>query len=181
MQRIKLFQEIPYLESERLVLKRLEDEDASALEELTKDEEVYRYLPTYLFEQQFDDAHEAIANMYGDLFSNKESIILGVYLKDGMPLCGLGELYGFRDDMHKISLGYRLLRRYWGQGIASEAVATMLEYLFTRTDIELVTASTMLDNSASAHVLYKNSFTHTIAAEEDWGFPEPTIADKWFV
>jgi len=40
--------------------------------------------------------------------------------------------------------------------------------------------STMLENKASAHVLIKNGFTlvkHSV--DEDWGYPEPTPADKW--
>ena len=180
MQRKKLFSEVPHLETARLVLKRLEDEDAPSLDELCHSEAVYRYLPTYLFEQQFDDAHEAIDQMYKGLFERKESIIMGIFLKEGMRFCGLAEFYGFRDDAHKISMGYRLLERFWGQGIASEAVALMIAYLYDETDIELITASTMVENRASATVLEKNDFIYTTTADEDWGYEHPTLADKWF-
>ena len=109
---IKLFDEIPRLEGETLVLGRIRPEDLDALRELTEDDAVYR--------------------------------------------C-------------------------WGQGIATEAVALMAEYLFSRTDIEIITASTMVDNIASARVLEKNGFTKTASAvSEDWGYCEPTAADKWF-
>lgn len=175
-----LFSTIPRLEGERIVIKRLEDADAQALWEFSHSDEVYRYLPTFLFEQQFQNMHECIAQMYGPLFANKESIILGIYLRDGMQFCGLFEFYGFRDDMHKISIGYRLLKRYWGQGIATEAVRLAVHYLYAKTEIELITASTMVENRASAQVLYKNGFVWTTQADEDWGFEQPTLADKWF-
>ena len=57
----------------------------------------------------------------------------------------------------------------------------MVGYLYGETDIELITASTMVGNAASARVLEKNGFIRTArSVEEDWGFLEPTLADKWF-
>jgi hypothetical protein len=50
-----LFTEIPHLEGDRIYLDRITDKDASGLEELRNDEDVYRLLPTFLFEKQFDD------------------------------------------------------------------------------------------------------------------------------
>lgn len=44
----KLFDDIPRIEGERVVLRRLTDTDVPALEELVRSERVYRYLPTYL-------------------------------------------------------------------------------------------------------------------------------------
>jgi ribosomal-protein-alanine N-acetyltransferase len=74
-----------------------------------------------------------------------------------------------------------LRERYWGRGIATRAVKLLVEYLYTQTDIEIITASTMVENLASERVLEKNDFLVTAkAVPEDWGYPEPTIADKWF-
>jgi len=39
----------------------------------------------------------------------------------------------------------------------------------------------MVGNDASAHVLEKVGFIRTArGVEEDWGFDEPAIVDKWF-
>ena len=172
----KLFSEIPYIRGERLVIKRVMPCDAPALRELTDDPAVYRYLPTFLFEKKYEDASEVIDRLYDECF--KESIILGIYM-DG-ELCGLAEMYGFRDEIHKISVGYRLIKRFWGRGIASEALGLMVDYLYGETDIEIITASTMTENKASANVLMKNGFSLVVhAAYEDWGCDEPTVTDKW--
>lgn len=177
----KLFDEIPTLENDRLRLTRLLDSDVAALRELTDNPAVYRFLPTFLFEKQYDDACEMIRRLYGECFATRESLILGIRLRDGDRLCGLAEYYGYKDALHKTCVGYRLMERFWGLGIASEAVALMLDYLFHQTDIEIVTASTMIENRASARVLEKNGFICTArAVPEDWGYDEPTIADKWF-
>ena len=77
-------------------------------------------------------------------------------------------------------MGYRLLERCWGRGIDGEALGMMVDYLYDETDIEIITASTMAENRASARVLEKNGFALVVrGAEEDWGYPQPTIADKW--
>ena len=40
----------------------------------------------------------------------------------------------------------------------------------------------MIENRASARILEKNGFTLVVhAAEEDWGFGTPTLADKWIL
>ena len=193
---MKLFDEIPYLGNERIELKRLVPSDAVKLKELTDNENVYRYLPTFLFEKQFEDPKEAIEKMYEGLFRNRESLILGIFLREGRgeseavtdihseergTFCGLAEYYGFKDELHKTCLGYRLSESFWGRGIASGAVKLMIDYLYFRTDTEIITASTMVENKASERVLTKNGFIMTSrAVEEDWGYEKPTITDKWF-
>ena len=174
--RKKLFSEIPYLRGSRLTLHALSPKDADALQELTDSLAVYRYLPTFLFEKKHPDVRTVIDRLYDECW--KESIILGIFL--GGEFCGLTELYGFRDPIHKISVGYRLLDRYCGRGIASEALGMMIDYLYQETDIEIITASTMVENQGSARVLRKNGFQLVVhAVGEDWGYDAPTIADKW--
>ena len=94
--------------------------------------------------------------------------------------CGLAEMYGYREAIHKISVGYRLAEWCWGRGIASAALGMMVDYLLHETDIEIITASTMIENQASAKVLRRNGFQLVVhAAEEDWGYDSPTLTDKW--
>ena len=56
----------------------------------------------------------------------------------------------------------------------------LVDYLYQETDIEIITASTMIENQASANVLKKNGFSLVAhAVGEDWGYDEPTLSDKW--
>lgn len=177
----KLFEELPYLEDDVIVIRKITDEDAQALRELIENDNVYRYLPTFLFERQFEDVHQMIGELYKDLYDNKKSLILGICVKEDDRLCGLAEFYGFKDSIHKTCIGYRLRERYWNRGIATRAVKLLVEYLYNWTDIEIITASTMIENLASERVLEKNGFMGTAkGVPEDWGYGEPTIADKWF-
>lgn len=178
--KIKPFSEIPHLHGERLELRRITDADAAPLERLAHSANVYRLLPTFLYEQKYPDIHRVIDGLYGECL--RESLILGVFLREGGGFCGLAEMYGFRDEIHKISIGYRFLEEYWGKGIATQTVRLMTGYLLGGTDIEIITASTMLENRASARVLTKNGFTLVNSnVGEDWGYGAPTMADKWIL
>lgn len=172
----KLFSEIPHLKGDRIKLRRLTPDDASGLQELVNSFTVYRYLPTFLFEKKYPDAGTVIRHLYDECF--RESIILGVFENGGF--CGLAEMYGYREPIHKVSVGYRLLERCWGRGVATESLKMMIDYLYNDTDIEIITASTMVENQASANVLRKNDFQMVAhAVYEDWGFADPVLTDKW--
>lgn len=172
----QLFSEIPALQGERVLLKRITQQDADSLQRLVDDEEVYRYLPTFLYEKKYPEIRYVIDHLYDECL--EESLILGIFMQD--EFCGLVEMYGYRESVHSISFGCRLLRECRGRGAASEALELIAAYLFTKTDVEIITASTLVENTASASVLRKNGFERkSHAVEEDWGYEKPAIADKW--
>ena len=171
----ELFGVPPVLSGKNISLKPLTIPDTENIRKLTVQEEVYRYLPTFLFEKKYGPA-DVVLRIYEEGLD--DSLILGVFA--GESFCGLAEIYGYRAPIHKASVGYRLLREEWGKGIATETLSIMVDELLEHRGIEIITASTMIENQASAHVLLKNGFTlvnHSVY--EDWGFGEPTLADKW--
>ncbi|MBQ7595459.1 MAG: GNAT family N-acetyltransferase [Clostridia bacterium] len=172
----KLFYEIPNIEGKRIVLRRLMPSDSDSLNKLKQSDEVYRWLPTFLCEKKYDDDEYVIEHLYDECL--EESLILGIFLDD--KFCGLAEIYGYRAPFLKVSVGYRLLPEFWGQGIATETLGLMISFLFYKTNIKVITASTMVENTASANVLKKNGFKR-IAHDvfENWGYPSLTKTDKW--
>ncbi|MBQ9827093.1 MAG: GNAT family N-acetyltransferase [Lachnospiraceae bacterium] len=172
----KLYAEIPYLKGDRIVIKRIGQEDAGALAEMVSDPLVYRYVPAFLFEKKYDDINYMISRLYDECL--EDSLILGIYDKEGF--CGLAELYGYREDLHKISLGCRLIQRAWHKGIAAEATDLLIDHVFNEKNLEIITASSMTVNKPAGRVLERCGFSLVISgAEEDWGFKQPTVTDKW--
>ena len=171
-----LFPEPPVLTGGRISLRPLTLSDSESLRRFTGQDAIYRYLPTFLFEKKYGDAEDVIRKLYDECLD--DSLILGVF--DGCEFLGLAEVYGFKASIHKASVGYRLLEEKWGQGIATETLKILVDELLNDRGIEIITASTMVENHASARVLQKNGFTFVNGAvDEDWGYPEPTPADKW--
>lgn len=172
----ELFSEIPCLKGERVTLRALTSDDADGLRELTGDEEVYRYLPTVLFEKRYDDAEEVISRLYDECLN--DSLILGIFTQD--RFCGLAEVYGCYPALRKVSIGCRLARAAWGQHLAAEALGLLLDHLTLEKGIEVVTASVMTDNPMSPRSLKKLGFKRvTHGVEKDWGFDHPVKTDLW--
>lgn len=179
--RVRLFSEVPRLEGETIVLDRVVDSDAEALTDLIENPNVQRCLPTFLFEKQFDDVHEAIDQIYGEPFFTNESLILAIRVKDTGELAGLAEFYGYVNALRKVSLGVRLREQFWNAGICTEVVRLMVDYLYGQTDMQMITASIMVENAGSLRAAEKAGFIRTAhAVEEDWGFDQPVLVDKFF-
>ena len=176
-----LFEEFPRLESDRLLLREWTATDAPALEEIIRDPAVYRYLPTFLYEQSVPDTEKMIAGARAACFDTKDSILFGVCLRDAPDrVVGIAEIYNYEPEKEKASVGYRLNRRYWGRGIAGETTALLTRYLLERTDVRKITAHVMAENAASARVLEKNGYVlRWTGLREDWGRGAPVLVNKF--
>ena len=172
----ELFSTIPLIKGEDLTLKALTLSDSESLKEMTKSDIVYKYLPTFLYEKKYEDKNYVIEHMYDECL--RESLILGVFKNE--DFCGLAEMYAYRPMINKISIGVRLIEKYWGYSIAAKASALMEKYLKNETDITLLSASTMSVNTAAGKVLKKQGYKRLArSVDEDWGFDEMTKADVW--
>ena len=172
----KLFSEIPCISGNGLELKRITQKDADALKEMVSSEAVYKLEPTFLFEKKYEDINYVIDHLYDEAL--EESLLLGIYEDDSF--CGIAEMYGYKEKIHKISVGFRLPERCWGRGIASRALGLMVDYIYSKTDIEIIQASSLPENHGSARVLEKNGFSLVVqGSDEDWGYDHPLPTDKW--
>jgi RimJ/RimL family protein N-acetyltransferase len=65
-------------------------------------------------------------------------------------------------------LGYRLRKIYWGQGLASEGSAALVNWGFRSDRYDRIFASTMAVNVASRRVMEKIGLRYTGAIQVDW-------------
>jgi RimJ/RimL family protein N-acetyltransferase len=72
------------------------------------------------------------------------------------------------EDDGVAELGYRLRRAEWGQGLASEAAAALIDWGFMCAGYDKVIASTMAVNQASRRVLEKLGLKHVRTDMADW-------------
>jgi ribosomal-protein-alanine N-acetyltransferase len=64
------------------------------------------------------------------------------------------------DHINYYDLGYRLIKRYWGKGYASESVVASLEYGFNTMNLPVICGTADINNLASRHVLEKSGLKH---------------------
>ena len=179
---MRLFEGYPRLSDDVVLLQKMSPDDADALHALATNPKVYKYLPTFLFERKYD-AKEVIKRLDDECLKTNDCVLLGVYLKkDPEHLIGLAEIYSYKKERNKVSIGYRLDEPYWGKGLATRIAALLVSYVFDEIGIRTITAHVMKDNRASSNVLRKNGFIDKYQdISEDWGFDNPVIADKYLL
>jgi len=104
-----------------------------------------------------DQAHDTIAyvrNQY-DQYGIGRWAVIDKATQDFVGWSGLKFETTVRDDMDYYDLGYRLRRKYWGQGIATETSLAALKYGFETLELEKIFAGAHVDNIGSNKVLQK--------------------------
>lgn len=64
----------------------------------------------------------------------------------------------YLEDLDEVDLGYRLLRDFWGQGLATESGRASLEFGFNHLGLESIIGQVLKANKASIRVLEKLNF-----------------------
>ena len=189
---MKLFDEYPNLESEYIAIHRLRSEDAEGIRKLAEDPKVSATVPTFLYENKYEDKALVIEREEAELFRTGEGILLGIYLKGeptgeadcageaGETFVGLAEIYGYDEAKNKASIGARILPEFWRRGISTETARLLRDYLIDDLGLRTVTAHILKNNFASAACVLKNGFVAKYCdIYEDWGMGEPMLTDKY--
>ncbi len=145
------------LETERLILRVWTLADAPQLFEICGDAEVMKYLGTGKPYETIEQANEFL-RWATDYQKASNFCRWAVLLKENQEIvgsCGFACPHGTTE----IELGYLLARRFWGKGLATEAVGASLKYGFENLDFREIIAMTDLENVASQKVLEKIGFT----------------------
>lgn len=98
---------------------------------------------------------------------------------DGQPAGCIG--LELQDDISRISaeLGYWIGEKYWGKGIATEAVRQMLEYTFiTFPHLIRIYARVFKSNTTSMRVLEKSGF-HLESVQQQSAIKNNAITDEY--
>ena len=139
-------------ETPRLILRRFTEEDAALLLYLNRDPEVIKYVHESPLETE-EQALNIIRNIILPQYEND----LGrwaIHIKESMEFIGwCGLKYLPKND--ETDLGYRLVKKEWGKGIASEAAQHTLQYGFNQLKLELITGKAHKENTASLNILEK--------------------------
>jgi|SRR5215210_3108499 len=156
------------LETKRLVLRRLELGDLDSLCALYGDPEVRRYFPEGTLTRE-----ETKAELEWFLNGHPEYPDLGLWAtiqKDTDSFVGrCGLLPWTIDGRPEVEVAYLLAKRYWGQGLATEAAQAILDYGFERLDLSRLICLIENDNLASIRVAEKIGMTFEREGSDDQG------------
>ena len=142
-------------ESDRLIFREFTPDDAPGMFELNLAPEVLQFTGDAPF-NSIDEARSFIIDytQYQDHGYGRWTVLL----KDSneyIGWCGLKYIPDYKD----VDLGYRLLRKYWGLGLATEASKASLNYGFNQLNLNRIVGRAHVSNLASIRVLEKAGLT----------------------
>ncbi|UYP46862.1 hypothetical protein NEF87_003147 [Candidatus Lokiarchaeum ossiferum] len=148
--------EIPTLPSARLVLRKPMEKDAIDQLELFRDPEVMRFHGEEPY-QSLQEVKDEI-NAFVELAETEEGMIWMIILKE-TDQC-IGDIGFFKWDKanFRCEIGFKLKRDCWGKGLMSEAVTTILDFLFNELNLNRVEGLVDPNNLPSQKLLRRLGF-----------------------
>lgn len=144
------------LETDRLLLRRFELQDYKDVYTFGSNEEVNRYTGDVPI-SSYENAKKLIYDVWLNDYENYGYGRLAVIHKADNKLIGFAGLK-FLPELNETDLGYRLLPRYWGKGLATEASQKIVDYGKNDLRLKRIIGIAMAENPASSRVLEKVGF-----------------------
>lgn len=150
------FTPFPVIETERLILRRITDDDVNEVFELRSNPETMKYIPRPLVKTT-EDVLEHIGMIEEKIVKN-EGINWGITLKGSPKILGIIGFYRLQPENYRAEIGYMLLPEFHGKGIITEAVKRLISYGFDDLKLHSIEAVIDPENFASEKVLQKCNF-----------------------
>ena len=148
------------LETERFFLRELIEEDVDGFYELDSDPEVHRYLGNSPVsdKQKLLEIIKFVQQQYVENSIGRWAII-DKQTNEFIGWCGLKLVKdNINNQTNYYDLGYRLIRKHWGKGIATETAKASIDYGFNVLQLKEIIAAIHCDNDASNNVVKKLGF-----------------------
>lgn len=151
------------LHTPRTLIREFEVADVPALAAILGDPQVMQYsVRGVLSEQAVDEfVHNCRACYQADGFG--PMAVVETASGELIGFCGLNS--EVVDGNLEVEIGYRLATRFWGRGLATEAVQACLGLGFTTLNLASIIAIVQPENVASEKVLQKAGFRHYVHSQ----------------
>lgn len=168
-----------YIETERLILRELRITDLDHMFELDSDPEVHKYLGNNPVKTKDESRKilESVINQYKERGIGRWAAIeksTGDFI--GWSGIRLNTEYNMNGFTKYYDVGYRLIKRYWGKGYATESGKATIDYAFNSLKLPELYATTEIGNQASHNALLKIGLTYI----EDFYFEQEQLNLRWY-
>jgi ribosomal-protein-alanine N-acetyltransferase len=161
------FNPFPEIETERLLLRKLKNEDADEIFKLRSDENVMKYIGKDPI-TTINEATEFI-HLVNNSLSTNFGITWAIAFKEN-PGKLIGTIGHWRliKEHYRAEVGYMLLPQYWKKGIMKEALIQVIDYGFNEMNLHSMEAHINPQNAASAAILEATGFVREAYFKEDF-------------
>lgn len=152
----QIFTNLPTLQTDRLILRKLEYSDQKDIFEYAQNPSVSKYLVWYPHKTEIDSL--SFLNLVYDCYNHNKPAPWGISLKERNKIIGTAGFISLDKVNHKAELGFALSEDYWNRGLISEACKIIIKFGFQDLKLNRIEARCMVENLASAKVLEKLGF-----------------------
>ena len=149
----EVLKDLPTLETERLILRKMVLNDAEAVFAYASNSEVSRYT-LWETHRSIEDSR-AFLEFATQKYENGGEPDWGIVYRGNGCLVGACGLVNWEAEHARAEVGFVLSREDWGRGLMSEAVRAILRFGFERMNLNRIEARCIAENAASARVMEK--------------------------
>lgn len=163
------FENFPFLETERLILRKVDNvKDIADFFLLRSNASVMRYIPRPLAANEQDVID--LVNQGNEQYERGEMMNMAIALKDTNQFIGSVGFYRINWDAHRTEIGYILNPSYSGKGYVHEACTELVRFAFEEVGFHSLEAVIHPYNTASIKVVEKLGFVKEAHFKENEWF-----------
>ena len=153
--------EFPRLETERLILRELTEDDIYTMFPHYSDKEIWKYIDTYPAKEPQEILE--VINWGSYIMGNNTGVLWGLFIKNDVSFAGEVNYVGRRDGtiegkIHRAEIGCNVVRKHWGKGLAAEALREVIRHIFDTTEIYRLEAIIRPGNTRSRNLASRIGF-----------------------
>jgi len=150
--------EFPTLQTERLILRAFQMDDAPAVNKYVSEKAIAATTLNIPHPYTLEMADEWIGT-HKEAFENGQAVRFAITLGDSGNLLGAIGLE-ITAAHERAEIGYWIGKPHWGKGYCTEAATAVLQYGFDSHGLERIFATHFRKNSASGRVMQKAGMKH---------------------
>lgn len=148
-----IFSDLPQLETQRTLLRKVRKEDEADMFDYCSDEEAARHT-TWERHRTIDDTRQFIHYIM-DSYENQRLSTWGIEDKATGKFIGTCDFINWNTRHARAEIGYALSKMFWGKGYMTEIVKKLIEFGFSKMELARVEAYCLPENIGSARVMEK--------------------------
>ncbi|RLL46791.1 N-acetyltransferase [Oceanobacillus piezotolerans] len=148
-----IYKELPVIETKRLTLRKLTQQDLETMFLYCSDEEVAKYV-LWDRHQSLKDTKEFMDYALTQ-YEKGEIAPWGMERKGTNHLIGTIDFVQWNPKHQTAEIGYVLARDQWGNGLITEAALELIRFGFEKMELVRIQAKCFEENTASARVMEK--------------------------
>ena len=150
----KFLSEIPLLETQSLLLRRITLDDVDDIFEFSSDIEVAHHM-TWEANRNKEETLNNFVNVVIEGYKRGQSADWAIVHKGSNKVIGTCAFVDWSNQHSKAEVGYVLNKNYWGYGFATEALSELIKFGFECISLNRIEGGCDIDNIGSENVMLK--------------------------